>query len=112
MRVSHQSYEHKHRDLRIQYLVAPDCLALRPKRPGMAWQQLRASAALLIEWLRVLQRAGWGKAKAKVGPPTVTKGGDMVGRLLHFRADRRDAAARAPAGPAPPVVLVPPARLS
>jgi hypothetical protein len=109
MRVSHQSYEHKHRDLRIQYLVAPDCLALRPKRPGMAWQQLRASAALLIEWLRVLQRAGWGTAKATVGPPTVTKGGDMVGRLLHFRAERRDAAARAPAGPAPPVVLVPPA---
>ena len=69
MPVSHQSYEHKHRDLRIQYLVAPDCLALRPKRPGMAWQQLRASAALLIEWLRVLQRAGWGKAKATVAPP-------------------------------------------
>ncbi len=58
MRVSHQSCEHKHRDLRIQYLVAPDCLALRPKRPGMAWQQLRASAAMLIEWLRVFQRGG------------------------------------------------------
>lgn len=34
MRVSDQSYEHKHRDLRIQYLLAPDCLALRPKGPG------------------------------------------------------------------------------
>ena len=109
MRVSHQSYEHKHRDLRIQYLVAPDCLALRPKRPGMAWQQLRSSAAVFIEWLRVLQRAGWGKAKAKVGPPTVTNSGDMVGRLLRFRAERRAAAARAPDGPAPPVELISPA---
>jgi hypothetical protein len=75
----------------------------------MAWQLLRASATLLIEWLRVLQRAGWGKAKVKVGPPVVTHGGDMVGRLLHFRADRRAAAARAPAGPAPPAILLPPA---
>jgi len=76
MRVSHQSYEHKHRDLRIQYLVAPDCPALRPKRPGLAWQQLRSSAAVFIEWLRVLQRPGWSKANAKVGPTPVTNGGD------------------------------------
>jgi hypothetical protein len=109
MRVSHQSYEHKHRDLRIQYLVAPDCLALRPKRPGMAWQQLRSSAAVFIEWLRVLQRAGWGTAKAKVGAPTQTKGGDMVERLLRLRAEGRAAAARAPDGPAPPVPLIAPA---
>ena len=108
MRVSHQSYEHKHRDLRIQYLVAPDCLALRPKRPGMGWQQLRASAAMLIEWLRVLQRAGWGKAKATVDTARVSSGGTMVKRLLEQRADRR-AAARAPTGSDPPVTLVPPA---
>jgi hypothetical protein len=107
MRVSHQSYEHKHRDLRIQYLVAPDCLALRPKRPGMAWQQLRSSAAVFVEWLRVMQRAGWGKTKSKVGPPTETKGGDMVKRLLRVRAEQRSTASRAPAGPAPPTVSLP-----
>jgi hypothetical protein len=109
MRVWHQSYEHAHRDLRIRYLVAPDRLALRPKRPGMAWQQLRSSAAVFIEWLRVLQRAGWGKAKAKVGPSTKTKGRGMVKRLLKLRAKTRAAAARGPDSPAPPVVLVPPA---
>ena len=49
MRVSHQSYEHKHRDLRVQYLLSPDSLALRTNRPGIEWQQLRASAAMLIE---------------------------------------------------------------
>lgn len=82
-------------------MVAPDCLALRPKRPGIAWQQLRSSAAVLIEWLRVLRRAGWGKVKPKVSPPALTQGGDMVGRLLRFRADRRAWPACAPDGPAP-----------
>lgn len=96
MRVSHQSYEHKQGDLRIQYLIAPDCQALRPKRPGMAWQQLRASAAVFVEWLRVLRRSGWGKTEPRVGPPTETKGGDMVERLLRFRAEQRLTAARAP----------------
>ncbi|MHB1502316.1 MAG: hypothetical protein ACYCYK_14515, partial [Candidatus Dormibacteria bacterium] len=91
MRVSHQSYEHKHRDLRSQYLLAPDCLALRPKRPGMAWQQLRASAAMLIEWPRVFQRAGWGDKPAVVGPARETAGGNMVERLLQLRSDRRAA---------------------
>jgi len=108
MRVSHQSYEHKHRDLRIQYLLAPECLALRPKRPGMACQQLRASATMLIEWLRVFQRAGWGDKPPVVGPARETGGGKMVERLLRLRADRR-AAARAPTGSDPPAALVPPA---
>ncbi|MGH7609164.1 MAG: hypothetical protein ACREOD_04370 [Candidatus Dormibacteria bacterium] len=102
MRVSHQSYEHKHRDLRIQYLVAPDCLALRPKRPGMAWQQLRASAALFIEWLRVLQRAGWSKKPPATGPARPSNGRGMAERLLELRKKRREDAARAPTGADPP----------
>ena len=73
----------------------------------MAWQQLRASAALLVEWLRVFQRAGWGGKPAVVGPARETGGGGMVARLLQIRLDRR-AAARAPTGADPPVVLVPP----
>ena len=108
MRVSHQSYEHKHRDMRIQYLVAPDSLPIRPKRPGMAWQQLRASAAMLVEWLRVLLRAGWGDKPGVGGPPRPTSGGDMVRRLTKFRAERR-AAARAPTGADPPIELLAPA---
>jgi hypothetical protein len=39
--------------------IGPDCLAVRPKRTGVAWQQLRASAAVAIEWLRVNLRQGW-----------------------------------------------------
>ena len=108
MRVSHQSYEHKHRDLRIQYLLAPDCLAPRPKRPGIEWQQLRACAAVLIEWLRVFQRGGWGGKPPVVGPPRKTSGGDMVERLIQIRSARR-AAARAPTGADPPAIVAPPA---
>jgi hypothetical protein len=39
--------------------IGSDWLALRPKRTGVAWQQLRASAALAIEWLRVNLCQGW-----------------------------------------------------
>ena len=74
----------------------------------MAWQQLRASAAMLIEWLRVFQRGGWGDRPAVVGPARETGRGTMVKRLLQLRSDRR-AAARAPTGSDPPIVMVPPA---
>lgn len=30
-----------------------------PKRLGRAWQQLRANAALLVEWIRIAFRKGW-----------------------------------------------------
>lgn len=99
LRESHPSYEHKHRDLRIQYLVAPDCLANRPKRPGRACQQLRAYAAMLIEWLRVTMRAGLLGDPAQVGPPRPTSGGDMVESLRRLRA-ASGATARSPDPPA------------
>ena len=44
---------------RDSYKVAPDDLMIRPKRRGAATQQLRADAALLIEWLSVCQFNGW-----------------------------------------------------
>lgn len=97
LRESHSSYEHKHRDLRIQYLVAPDCLALRPKRPGRACQQLRASAALLIEWLRVTLRAGLLGGPTRVGPSRPNSGNGMVERLRELRVAK--AALRSPDPP-------------
>ena len=39
--------------------IGADCHELRPKRIGAAWQQLRVSAATVIEWLRVCYRQGW-----------------------------------------------------
>lgn len=92
MRVSHQSYESKHRALRIQYLVAPDSLAIRPKRIGKAWQQVRASAAMVIDWLRIFQMSGWrtGAATVAVAPqsPTALR---MVNKLAAKRAQQQDA---------------------
>lgn len=35
---------------RSRYTVAGKNVDTRPKRPGLAWQELRASAALLLEW--------------------------------------------------------------
>lgn len=70
----------------------------------MAWQQLRASAALLIEWLRVFQRGGLSEASSKLGPSVKSQGGDLVTRVIQFRA-----AARAPTGADPPPELAPPA---
>jgi hypothetical protein len=38
---------------------APPTISLRPKRRGIACQQLRANAALVIEWIQILWREGW-----------------------------------------------------
>lgn len=56
---THSEYERVHNHWRARYRVAPDTLAFRPKRKGIKCQQLRASAALAVEWLRILAREGW-----------------------------------------------------
>jgi hypothetical protein len=94
MRVSHQSYESKHRALRIQYLVAPDSLAIRPKRIGKAWQQVRASAAMVIDWLRIFQLSGWRNGTATVAvAPQSPKANQMVLNLATYRAAKQAAVA-------------------
>ena len=93
MRHSRQTYEHRHRSARIQYLTAPDTLALRPKRSGIKWQQLRANAAVLIDWLRILRRAGWDGSgtPARVGAVAATGDGGMPERLELLRLRRAKA---------------------
>lgn len=105
MRHSHQTYEHRHRSARIQYLTAPDTLALRPKRASMKWQQLRANAAVLIDWLRILRRAGWDGSGAtpRVAAVAHTGDGGMPERLELRRALRR---AKAPPGATEPALPV------
>jgi hypothetical protein len=44
---------------RLRYMVAGKNVDTRPKRPGLAWQELRASAALFLEWFRLSLRHGW-----------------------------------------------------
>jgi hypothetical protein len=59
LKESHDAYERVHHLFRSRYRVGADNHALRPKRIGLPWQQLRANAALLVEWLRIIHREGW-----------------------------------------------------
>lgn len=59
MLASHKSYEAAHHLWRERYAVAGDTKADRPKRRGIGVQQLRASAALVIEWVTICHRQGW-----------------------------------------------------
>jgi len=77
-------------------------------RPPSCLVAAAGSAAVLVEWWRVFQRAGWDGKPAVVGRARETAGGNKVERLLQIRSDRC-AAARAPTGSDPPAVLMPPA---
>jgi hypothetical protein len=100
MRVSRQLYERKHRQMRMNFLVGPDDKSIRPKRFGQAWMQLRASAAVFVEWIRVLARCGWdGSGESVVGLPRKTSDGGATHRLAQARARRRQSG-----GDPPPAV--------
>jgi hypothetical protein len=59
LKTSHSNYERVHSHWRTRYRVGATTHEMRPKRIGLSCQQLRASAALVVEWLRVLVRQGW-----------------------------------------------------
>lgn len=59
LRLTHSNYERAHELGRRRYRVGADTNDLRPRRIGRGCQQLRASAAVLIEWLRILHLQGW-----------------------------------------------------
>jgi len=93
LKESHDSYERVHHLFRIRYRVGADNHALRPKRIGLPCQQLRANAALVVEWLRILHREGWvGSARrmareAKSREHTNHSRGGWQ-KLLKFRRDK------------------------
>jgi hypothetical protein len=59
VRKSHEHCERVFRHWRDRYGVAGKNADTRLKRPGLPFQQLRASAALAIEWFRICLRYGW-----------------------------------------------------
>lgn len=59
LKKSHSNYERAHWRWRDQWLVAPDSPTGRIKRRGRACHNLRAQAAMLIEWLLVCYQEGW-----------------------------------------------------
>jgi hypothetical protein len=65
---SHSNMEGVHNDWRERYGVAPNTSSTRPARIGVAWQQIRSSFALFIEWFRICYREGWlGSARRNKG---------------------------------------------
>lgn len=88
---SHKNIEGVHDDWRDRYGVAPNSSGTRPGRIGAAWQQLRSSFALFIEWFRICYREGWlGSARRNNGTAgrdegIVAKGGEFLLKLLEER---------------------------
>jgi hypothetical protein len=66
LRKGHESVEKVFRHWRDRYGVAGKNADTRLKRPGLPFQQLRASAALVVEWFRICLRYGWlGSARRR-----------------------------------------------
>jgi hypothetical protein len=87
MTMSHKNSEHVHNDMRSRYNVGAKTLADRPKRIGRLTRQLRASAALVIEWIMVTIRLGWAnvprvasQAQRPSSEVLATKRGEFKGR--------------------------------
>ncbi len=98
LRDAHDRYERVHQHWRDRYRVAADDHNMRPKRRGLPTQELRAQAALLIEWLRILWREGWlGSARRNPGKQAPAQD---TGRAAQLAASRRAAGLHLPYGPA------------
>lgn len=102
LRNSHDRYERVHHHWRVRWRSGADDHALRPKRRGRECQQLRASAALLIEWLMICWREAWLPTSRPKGRPdpariVVDDGEPAVAKLT---AARRALGLDVPYGPA------------
>jgi hypothetical protein len=75
------------RHWRDRYSVFGNNFDLRPKRCGIAWQNLRASFALLIEWFRLCARYGWLGSARRSDEYQVEEihGASILNKLLRSR---------------------------
>ena len=91
VRKSHEHFERIFRHWRDRYGVAGKNADTRLKRPGLPFQQLRASAALVIEWFRICKRYGWlGSARRRdLGELRKVDGMKRLKSVLETRKRRR-----------------------
>ncbi|HEX8102156.1 MAG TPA: hypothetical protein VF533_06080 [Solirubrobacteraceae bacterium] len=92
LRNSHDRYERVHHHWRVRWRSGADDHFLRPKRRGLDNQQLRANAALLIEWLMICWCEGWMPDTRPFGTPGPVRikedtGDDRADALRELRAD-------------------------
>jgi hypothetical protein len=94
-----KNYERVFRHWRARYRVAGNGVDSRPKRPGIAWANLRAAAALFLEWFRLSLRHGWtgSHRRRNTAGPIRLKGTERLRRTL---ASRRKDGLDLPYGPA------------
>jgi hypothetical protein len=89
LEASHSNYERVHRHWRERYLVGGDSLANRPRRIGRDWQELRAQAALVAEWLVIAWREGWldsARRNRKSATSLLKLGQERAASLIRYRA--------------------------
>lgn len=92
LRNSHDRYERVHHHWRVRWRSGADDHSLRPKRRGIDNQQLRANAALLIEWLMICWRESWMPDSRPFGKPDPDRiieedGAERADRLRELRVD-------------------------
>lgn len=92
LRHSHERYERVHHHWRVRWRSGADDHSLRPKRRGRDNQQLRANAALLIEWLMICWREDWMPDSRPFGQPDPKRiiedhGQDYADSLRSLRTD-------------------------
>lgn len=86
LRRAGKAYEGAHRYWRDRYKVGGTDFYTRPKRIGKDWQQLRASAALLAEWLKICFREGWfGSARRNTNQPYTRNAKNALNSFLNYR---------------------------
>jgi hypothetical protein len=59
LRDMHQAFERTHHMFRTRFSSGMKSTTKRPRRVGLGWQQLRASAGAMIQWLWVLMNLKW-----------------------------------------------------
>lgn len=90
IRKSHDHSERIFRHWRDRYGVAGKNADTRLKRPGVPCQELRTSAALVVEWFRICVRHGWlGSARRSEPGELVPVDGDSRWRRLLIARKKR-----------------------
>lgn len=95
--------ERVHTNWRERYRVGGKTLADRPRRIGLAWQQLRANAALMIEWLWTNLRQGWVGSRAVRAAAEPLPVGKLYENLVKARRAESLFGGRYPARGGPPL---------
>jgi hypothetical protein len=86
LRNAGKAYEGVHRYWRDRYKVGGTDFYTRPKRIGRDWQQLRASAALLAEWIKICFREGWlGSPRRNTNQPYTRNAAHALKSFLGYR---------------------------